>query len=487
MAESAPDRLSESLQRFSGVLTEADIHQITKIQEEPLPTGIRINLLKADPQTAINALADRYGWQVNPISFCSNAWSIETAEFPPGRTIEHRMGAFYLQDAASMVPVSLLELNQQRPLILDMAASPGGKTTHLVDRTLDQGLILANDASQGRIPALRSVLTTWGGINLAVTNFPGESFGDWYPETFDAILLDAPCSMENLRPTPSHPLRETTQAERLRLQDRQVQLLISGITALKTGGQIIYATCSMAPEEDEAVIDRVLKACPGAFVVDDVAAQLPFKAPGLTSYEGETFNPTLIHALRLWPHLTGMSGFFCARLKKVSSIPSSHMPPPSRDFSRTDLKPAPPDLQKQIIDQLRADFGIDLGEISETLQVELYTRHAGLFLIPTAYLDNFINLPFEFIGMGLGQWISGQLQPSHAFISRFGGQFNRGTIKIQADQVEQWIAGRDIRNPETHLAPQGQYLLVVDQAGRNLGLGKLLPKRLRNMLPKTAI
>lgn len=487
MAEIPPDRITESLQRFSGILTGSEIHQITKIQAEPLPTGIRINVLKADPQAAIKALADRYGWLVKPVAFCTNAWTIETAEFPPGRTIEHRMGMFYLQDAASMVPVSLLDFIQPRPIILDMAASPGGKTTHLVDRTLDQGFILANDASQGRIPALRSVLTTWGGINLAVTNFPGESFGDWFPETFDAILLDAPCSMENLRPTPSHPLRETTQAERLRLQDRQVQLLVSGITALKTGGQIVYATCSMAPEEDEAVINRVLKAFPGAFIIEDVSAQLPFKAPGLTAFSGETFNPALAYALRLWPHLTRMSGFFCARLKKINSITNTAMLPPSRDFSRTDLEPAPLDLQNQIFDQLAADYGVDMWEITQDLQVELYTRHTGLFLIPKAYLDNFINLPFEYIGMALGQWISGQWQPSHAFISRFGHQFSRGIIKIHPEQVDQWIAGRDIRNPDTHLATQGQYLLVVDQAGRNLGLGKLLPKRLRNMLPKTAI
>jgi 16S rRNA (cytosine1407-C5)-methyltransferase len=293
--------------------------------------------------------------------------------------------------------------------------------------------------------------------------------------------------MENLRPTPNHPLRTTTQAERLRLQDRQVQLLISGIRALKTGGQIIYATCSLAPEEDEAVIDRVLKVYPGAFVIEDVSTQLPFKAPGLTAFEDKIFHPSLVHTLRLWPHLTGMSGFFCARLHKVNPIPQTPVLPPRRDFSLTGLQPASQSQQNQIFDLLEADFGIEMWEISETLQIELYTRHERLFLIPKAYLDNFINLPFENIGMELGQWISQKLQPSHAFISRFGHRFSRGFLKIHAEQVPQWIAGRDIRNPETRLTPQGQYLLVVDQAGRNLGLGKLLPKRLRNMFPKTAI
>ena len=262
MAERMPDRLTKSLQRFAGILSAAEILQITAIQSAPSLTGIRINPLKADPQTAIRDLADRYKWQVKPIPFCDNAWLIESAEFPPGKTIEHRLGQYYLQDAASMVPVSLFDFSQPHPLILDMAASPGGKTTHLVDRTHDQGFILANDASQGRIPALRSVLATWGGINLAVTNFPGEAFGSWFPETFNMVLLDAPCSMENLRPSPSHPLRETTQAERLRLQERQVQLLVSGLQALKIGGQIVYATCSLCRTENDAVMDAFTAAHP---------------------------------------------------------------------------------------------------------------------------------------------------------------------------------------------------------------------------------
>jgi len=487
MAETKPDRLTESLQRFTGILSSAEIHQITAIQSAPLPTGIRINPLKAAPLTAIQDLADRYKWQLKPILFCDNAWLIESAEFPPGKTIEHRLGRYYLQDAASMVPVSLFDFSQPDHVILDMAASPGGKTTHLVDRTLDRGFILANDASQGRIPALRSVLATWGAINLAVTNFPGEAYGSWFPETFDRVLLDAPCSMENLRPSPSHPLRETTQSERLRLQERQVQLLISGLQALKIGGQLVYATCSLAPEEDEAVINQVVQAYPNAIRVENVSKNLPFKAPGLTAFETETYDPSLIQTLRLWPHTTGMSGFFCALLSKHNSIPASPEKPPSRKFSRTHLEPLNQAQQDQICDQISGNYHFDLCTLMEDMRVRLFSRHAGVFIIPEVYLENFSNLPFEFIGMSLGQWNGGQLQPSHEFVSRFGSQFNAGFIQIDDDQVSQWIAGRDIRHPDTSLKPSGQYLLVLDGTGRNLGMGKLLPKRLRNMLPRISV
>ena len=233
MADPGMHKLVQSPARFSEILSEEELQQIRAIQDAPLSTGIRLTSLKAHPATSIHALAERYGWEIKPVAFCDNAWLIESASTSPGMTIEHRLGGYYLQDASSMVPVSLLDFEAQRPLILDMAASPGGKTTHLVDRTQDMGFIIANDASQRRIPALRSVIANWGAINQVVTHFPGESFGRWFPETFDSILLDAPCSMENLRPTPSHPLRETTDSERLRLQEMQIRLLISGLSALK--------------------------------------------------------------------------------------------------------------------------------------------------------------------------------------------------------------------------------------------------------------
>ena len=88
-----------------------------------------------------------------------------------------------------MLPVELFDLKPDSDqLILDMAASPGGKTTHLISRSGDQSLVIANDSSPDRVTALRLVLQTWGAANTAVTNFPGEKFGGWFPETFDLWL-----------------------------------------------------------------------------------------------------------------------------------------------------------------------------------------------------------------------------------------------------------------------------------------------------------
>jgi 16S rRNA (cytosine1407-C5)-methyltransferase len=399
-------------------------------------------------------------------------------------TIEHKMGQYYLMDAASMVPVSLFDMEIDSPLILDMAASPGGKTTHLIDRSGDKGFILANDGSKGRISALRSVLSNWGGANFTITNYPGESFGAWFPETFDRVLLDAPCSMENLRPTENRPLRETTQDERLRLQERQTQLLLSGLASLKVGGQLVYATCSLAPEEDEAVVNAVLEQFPHALQIEDVSQRFTFHTPGITSFNDQQFDPSLKHALHLWPHLTGMSGFFTVLITKVKSFAGERETPPARDFNRTGLVDLPTVETQQLTQELDQAFGFPLPAVLDEYHLRLMQRNQQTFLIPEAYLTHFQELPYEYIGMPLGKWANERFEPSAECISRFGHHFTTGQVTIADEQVQQWVSGRDIRYPQMENTPRGQYVLVRDPAGRNLGLGKLLPKRLRNMLPR---
>jgi NOL1/NOP2/fmu family ribosome biogenesis protein len=133
------------------------------------------------------------------------------------------------------------------------------------------------------------------------------------------------------------------------------------------------------------------------------------------------------------------------------------------------------------------NFGVDLFEISEGYHLEWFARNSQFHFIPQIYLNQFSSLPFAYIGMPLGSWNEPQFELSHSFVSRFGHTFSRGKIIIEDELVNQWTAGRDIRYPKTDLPHKGQYLLVNDRSGRNLGLGKLLPKRLRNLLPRPMI
>ena len=170
-----------------------------------------------------------------------------------------------------MLPPELFDLaGMPEPLVLDMAASPGGKTTHLAALTGDMGLVIANDGSRSRIPALQIVLRNWGAANQAVTCLPGETFGGLYPDTFDAVLLDAPCSMQGLRSAESHSSRTITLNEIDSLAARQLRLLESALRAAKPGGQIVYSTCTLAPQEDELVLAALLERFPRQVRIEDV-------------------------------------------------------------------------------------------------------------------------------------------------------------------------------------------------------------------------
>lgn len=474
----------ENLKRYSNILTEDEIQSLIENINNPPAIGIRLNSLKGKTRERIKILADLYLWEFSSIPFSDHGWILKRKAHAPGMTIEHRMGQFYLQDPASMLPVSLFDFEKPHPLILDMAASPGGKTTHLIDCTGDRGFIIANDSSRNRISALRAVLSSWGGVNQIITQYPGELFGSWFPQTFDHVLLDAPCSMENFRPTSNHPMREISRAERIRLQERQIELLKSGLSALKIGGQLVYATCSLAPEEDEAVVDAVLSSQPDSFRVEEVSHKIQHLTPGLTHFDSKIFNPDLKNAVRIWPHQTGMSGFFSALITKLTPLQIDRLPPPERDFERTELTHLDNRTQVIVQEQIIDLFGFDLKDVLTTYQLEVFQRKEHLFLIPEQYLENFISLPYEYIGMPLGRWLKDALEPSHEFISRFGHLFSCGKLVLKQDLVPQWISGRDIRNPDFTQDFTGQYVMVTDGYGRNLGLGKVLANRLRNMLPR---
>src|SRR5512143_3613502 len=298
-----------SLDRYRPLLTAEEFSRLQDASARPLPAALRVNTLKIDLATARATWPIEYGWRVQPVPFCEAGWQISGNEQGLSRTVEHRTGFYYLQDAASMLPAEMFDYSVEFPLILDMAASPGGKTTHLAAKIDDCGVILANDSSSGRIAALRANLQTWGSFSAALTSYPGERYGEWFPDTFDHVLLDAPCSGESLRTAERRKTRFVSQTERLQLQRRQIKLLDSALSAVKPGGQVIYSTCTLAPEEDEAVIDALLDRYPQQIALEAVDRILPLPAPALLEDGAHSFHPDLRKAVRLWPHLYDTSGF----------------------------------------------------------------------------------------------------------------------------------------------------------------------------------
>ena len=481
MAEAAD--IYAAIARYQGSLSEQDFARLCETAEVPAGSAVRANLLKVtDPAAFLHSVAQKYGWQVKPVPFAEHALQIRSAHTPPGQTLEHRLGCFYVQDAASMLPAALFSSIEPGQLLLDMAASPGGKTTQLVDRLRDRGLVMANDSSTSRLPALRAVLATWGAASTLITPFAGEKLGDWFPDTFDRVLLDAPCSMEGLRQSASHPFRPITASERSRLSERQLALLISALKAARPDGEVVYSTCTLAPEEDEMILDALLKAFPESVRIEPITG-LAEAAPALTEFEGSQFKPEVAHSLRLWPFTFGTNGFFAARLRKTGPLPHSGAIPPARDFSLTGLRPVSAKEERLIADTFSTLYGLDLAQLLEANLLRVFVRGQNLMLLPVRYLERFMTLPYHALGMPLGRLIGPNFEPAVEFISRFG-QLCPGNIwTLPAELQPAWLAGSDLRGVSVTGCQPGSIVIVRDEQGLILGAGKLNPGRLRNLLP----
>ncbi len=514
------------LEQYCNLLSAAEFEQLLQAVQRPLPSAIRINTLKITVADARRTWPDWYGWQVQPVPFCDAGWQVTGED--TAKTLEHRMGFYYVQDAASMLPAEVFDFGGLRNassagtlslskgatlvnphpstgsgclkpldietglLVLDMAASPGGKTTHLVCKTGDRGLVIANDANGRRIPPLRFKLQDWGAMNVAVASYPGERFGEWFPDTFDKVLLDAPCSGESLRTADRRRMRPVSDRERQALHQRQLELLASALRAVKPGGEVVYATCSLAPEEDEAVLDALLSLYPQQATIEAADRILPIPAPALASDGEQAFHPEVRRAVRLWPHLYDTSGFFAALIRKADSLSprdsiagqSGH--PPARPLADVGFVPLNRREAAGIFDALLLAYGFDLRAVMECQRLGLWTHGESVYAIPELFLSWFGDLPCAVTGMRVGERSEDGFAPSHELVARFSAQFTGRRLTLANVQAEVWLAGRELRGVQTSY-PLDTVILLEDERSRFLGRGKVLSKRIRNLLPRRLV
>jgi 16S rRNA (cytosine1407-C5)-methyltransferase len=464
------------LERYRELLSGPEWAALQMALEQALPRAIRINPLKTAPE-AVRAWAARYNWTLTPVPFCPTGWQVEGGQ-SVGGTAEHRIGLYYVQDAASMLPAELFDFTAAAaPAVLDMAAAPGGKTTHLLSRMGDVGVLIANDSASSRLPGLRANLRDWGGSCAAVTNLPGERFGGLFPEMFDYVLLDAPCSMENL----SHEMRPISAREREGLAARQIRLLESAIRAAKVGGQVVYATCTLSPEENEAVLDAVYTAWPGALRIE--APTVGVGAAGVTRYNGQTYDPAVQNAIRVWPHHFRTSGFFAARITKTAPIPAQRGGPDRGERRRgaAGLPPALPRREvRQVAEALDA-YGFDLIGFLDANALTVYRVESLICAAPETLRREFADLHIVEAGLCLAESTPGGLIPSHELVTRFGPALAMPRIRLDSGMDKAWRAGEALRPFDG----EGLYL-VDDAAGCLIGRGRAVGGKLRALLPERA-
>ncbi len=284
----------------------------------PPAAAFRVNSLKASEEEAVAELG-REGIACQPLDWPLGAWVAPAAQRPAlvdsAAALEGRV---YVQNPSSMVPVLLLDPRPGEE-VLDLAAAPGGKTVQLAATMANRGRIAAVESVKGRFHRLRRNLERCG-VTIAETYLAdGGGVGRKVPERFDRVLLDAPCTSEGrFRAGDPASFRYWGPKKIRDMARKQKQLAISAVGALKPGGVLVYCTCTLAPEENEAVVDGLLERFGEVLEVEALDLPEPFTAPSLREWEGRRSHPAVERCARLAPDET-REAFFVARLRKRES------------------------------------------------------------------------------------------------------------------------------------------------------------------------
>jgi 16S rRNA (cytosine1407-C5)-methyltransferase len=315
MSESFPHAF---LERLEAIVPEERLADVNAALRREHHTAFRINTLLAEPAPVLAQL-ERDGFELTALEWLPGAYAVvpeqrraltESAAFQAGH--------LYIQNPASMLPPLLL-MPSVEERVLDLAAAPGSKTLQLAAMMGNEGWISAVEVVRQRFFRLRANLERHGAKNVHTYNKDGSGVWRLVPEQFDKVLLDAPCSSEgqfNLQQPESY--RYWSEKKIKEMVRKQKRLLYSAIQCLKPGGEMIYSTCTFAPEENEGVVNAMLRKFKDTVSVAPIMMAIPGAMNGLTQWRGKAFHSELAKAVRVLPDRYN-EGFFVCRLRKAAS------------------------------------------------------------------------------------------------------------------------------------------------------------------------
>lgn len=267
--------------------------------KRPTRWSVRVNTLKSSMREVKRVLAE------NNIGFGHTAWCRDGlwVDSQDLNLMEHQLGLYYIQSAASMVPPLVLGAGER---ILDLAAAPGGKSTHLAQLMGNRGTLVANDDSAPRMKALVYNLQRCGVRNVVVTRHDGVKFNG-LGERFDRVMVDAPCSSVGTLRHSREVLRKWTREWVKKLAAVQKKMVLSGFDCLSPGGRLVYSTCTTSTQENEEVIEDLLRERRDASLVK-------VKVEGLKLRRGLTDDTA--DCARVYPQDNGCDPYFIALVEK---------------------------------------------------------------------------------------------------------------------------------------------------------------------------
>ena len=437
------------------------------ICQRPLRRSLRVNTLKISVMDFL-ALVKDYDWRLEPIPWCPEGFWIEREDeaLRLGSAAEHLSGLFYIQEASSMLPVSALFAGRETPhRVLDVAAAPGSKTTQIAAMMGNQGGIVANEYSASRVKVLHANISRCGVKNTALTHFDGRVFGAALPESFDAILLDAPCSGEGVVRKDPDAMSNWSPESVASIAQTQWELIDSAFHALAPGGVMVYSTCTLNAQENQQVVNQLLATYGDAVSVEPLGDLFPQAQLALTP---EGF-------LHVFPQIYDSEGFFVARLRKNHSVPA--LAKPSYKLGKFPFAPLS-GQESALVAQAATASGLVWDETSK-----LWARDKEIWLFPAALEPLVSKVRFSRIGLKLAERFPKGFRWQHEAVIALAASGNPQAFELDAALAQEWFHGRDIYPSQP---PQGNECIVTYQH-QPLGLAKRIGSRIKNSLPRELV
>ena len=453
---------------------EDSYEEFLKYHKKKLRLSIRVNTLKIKvPEFKV--IANQNNWILEPIPWTENGfWITLPKEYNLGNSIEHILGLIYIQEASSMLPpVALSFQNKKNGVVLDMAAAPGSKTTQIGEIYDESSLIIANELSSSRIKALTTNVRRCGLKNVIISHHDAIKFGKFSPETFDSILLDAPCTGEGVSRKDNNALSNWNLSTIMEYMEIQKKLIQSAFDALKPGGSLVYSTCTLNLYENQKVCQYLKE------TYNEEVESIPLDK----LFDGAHKSTTKEGFLHVFPHTYDSEGFFIAKFTKKNIFKknntTSNLISPNRpNFPYTKLSQI--DIAK-VHNELEKNFGY-----CGSLMKNIWKNNDQLWLFPECENENIFKIMrFNRFGTSLAKTIKNSFKWEHeSLVNSFSFDSIRPENRyvLNKDEVIQWFEGKNINIKSTESIYPFLVLFYQDIC---VGYGKIFKKnQIKNNIPR---
>lgn len=442
------------------------VNDYLKVIDEPSVRGVRVNTSKISVEDCVKIFENEFNTKLSKIDYTNDGFILNSAE-KFGNEASHLAGLYYFQEPSSMVAVVASNIEKEnRPLkVLDLCASPGGKTGQIACRVSEDSLIVSNEIISSRASVLFSNVERQGFKNVIVTNEEPERLIG-FEGFFDYVFVDAPCSGEGMFRRVPETINEWSEENVKMCADRQKEILRVAEKLVAAGGKLVYSTCTYSKEEDENIVEWFLNEF--NFELQDVSAEIKQATiPSQANVKNADF------ARKFMPHTGNGEGQFISVFKNNDESKATQMHT-KKHFRAIE----------GVGRTKRAFFeGFEDENLTSRIDGRIYEVGETIYLVPKMFdgdLQTAIDtLKFNTIGVKVGSLLKGRFEPNHSIFMAYADLF-KNKIELSADELKKYLHGEEISKD----LPGRKGYGVVTVNGYAVGGVKIVNNRLKNLYPK---